>query len=206
MPIWLDVIETCGVVGALGVAADQLRRSVSDQRERDADRRVERALELYHDLVVDGETAQAFHRLSVLLRALGSEQHGFATWRVLTNADLEPGGALDPLNSDLQTPFADLYRVLWFFERGETAVRYGLVDEDVLYRTIGFHCWWWNQLLSQVTAPKASAALRTLGPRAAEWAREAGGLDDWISSCLTDFDGGTAAKRPRGPDAKPSPQ
>lgn len=85
MPLWLDVVETCGIAGALGVAADQLRRSVSDLRRRDRDRRTERALELYRDLVVDGETAVAFHRLSLMLRARGSERHGFATWQVLTD-------------------------------------------------------------------------------------------------------------------------
>lgn len=103
----------------------------------------------------------------------------------------------------LQTPFADLYRVLWYFECVETAVQYGLVDEEVLYRTIGFHCWWWVQLLSRVTAPKASRALRELGPESAGWASSAGYLDAWPASCTKDFDGGGApGDPPRRPDSQ----
>lgn len=41
---------------------------MAEARERDSDRRTERSLELYRDLVVDVDTANAFHRLSVLLR------------------------------------------------------------------------------------------------------------------------------------------
>lgn len=157
---------------------------------RDIDRRTERALELYRDLVVDGDTANAFHRLSVLLRHKGTSQCGVTTWYVMDDDDFNEGGLLDPSLTGLDTPFEDFYRVLWFFERTEIALRFNLVNSDVLFNTVGFHCWWWGQLLRNVQVPKATIALRNLAPRAAVWAKESEVYKEWISHCTTDFDGG----------------
>lgn len=189
---WYDVVNAVGVSGALGVGAYQATRAVHDARVRDQDRRTERALTLYRDLVAEGATASAFHRLSLMLRRLGAASSGGTTWQLLNDADFGSAGALDPAEPALEAPFEDLYRVLWFFERVDTALAYGLLDEDVLFETIGFHCWWWAQLLRNVHSPKASGSLHQLGPRAARWAHDAGRLETWKSHCQTDFNGGPA--------------
>lgn len=93
---WFDYVESVGVIGALAVGAFQTRRLVIDRRLHDEDRRTERALELYRDLVVDGDTANAFHRLSNLLRSVGTEQHGMTTWYVINDEDFKTGGLFDP--------------------------------------------------------------------------------------------------------------
>jgi hypothetical protein len=157
---------------------------------RDIDRKTERALDLYRDLVVDGDTANAFHRLSVLLRHKGTSQRGVTTWYVMNDSDFNKGGLLDPSLTGLDTPFEDFYRVLWFFERTEMALRFRLVNPDVLFNAAGFHCWWWGQLLQNIQTPKAIHALRKLAPRAAAWAKESGVYQEWVSHCATDFSGG----------------
>ncbi len=202
---WVDVVNAVGVVGALGVGAYQLRTFAVEGRQRDADRRIERSLELYEDVVVGGDTAEAFHRLSVLLRHRGTEQFGRTTWLILTDDDFDPGGVLDPSATGVGTPFADFYRIIWFFERAENALDFGLLNEDVFFRTTGFHCWWWGQLLGQVSAAKAMKSLRGLAPRAEQWARTEGLLESWMSHCLTDFNGGPAAVAGAGPKQTPGP-
>ena len=56
---WTDYVDVVGIAGALGFSAVQTRRLVLDARKRDDDRRTERALDFYRDLVVDGDTAGA---------------------------------------------------------------------------------------------------------------------------------------------------
>jgi len=185
-----DIINAAGVIGALGVAGYQTRRLVLDARSRDEDVRTERALSFYRDLVVDGDTAQSFHRMSVLLRRTGTAAHGFTTWSVIGDEALQRGGLLDPEDSALEGPFQDLYQVLWFFERVDRALQFGLVHEDVLFSTVGFHCWWWGQLLRRLDGPKAAKSIRELGPRAARWAARNDELDRWLEHCPSDFDGG----------------
>ena len=124
------------------------------------------------------------------LRHLGSEKYGFTTWVRLSDIDFQTGGILDPNKTGADVPFEDLYRVLWFFERVEIALDRKIVKPDVLMQTIGFHCWWWNELLAHIEAPKATAALRSIGPTAREWAANTRQLDDWVSRCKTDFNGG----------------
>jgi hypothetical protein len=185
---YLEIVNSMAIVGAFLAAAIQVRRQLSDARRRDADRRVERSLELHRDLVADGETAEAFHRLSVHLRRRGSELHGRVTWFLLSDADLGPGGLLDGSTEASGSAFRDLYQVLWFFERVKTALDHGLIDEEVLFGTMGFHCWWWAQLLRNVTGPKASRALHTLGPLAGSWANRRGEYREWYGRCMADFD------------------
>jgi hypothetical protein len=186
---WFDYVNSLGIIGGLVGGAFQVRRLATEGRHRDADRRTERSLELYRDLVVDGDTANAFHRLSVLLRHEGTKKFGLTTWYVMEETDFESGGLLDPSLTGIDTPFQDFYRVLWFFERAYNALQFGLVDPGVLFQTTGFHCWWWGQLLRKIKSPKAMYALLQLIPRASEWAHNSGEYERWVSHCMTDFDG-----------------
>ncbi len=186
---WFDYVNSAGIIGALVSGAYQTRKLAAEARQRDSDRRTERSLELYRDLVVDGDTANAFHRLSVLLRQTGTEKYGKTTWYIVQESDFESGGLFDPAEIGMDTPFQDFYRVLWFFERAYTSMQSYLVDADTLFQTTGFHCWWWGQLLRDVTSPKATYSLRQLAPNAAAWAVMHGEYDRWVSHCMTDFDG-----------------
>lgn len=186
---WHEVINSIGIIGAFLLGADQVRRAAREAAQRDEDRRTERALELHRDVVAEGETARSFHRLSVLLRRIGTERHGRTTWAMLSDQDFDEDGLLDARQLDREIAFQDLYQVLWFYERVDTALRYGLVNEEVLFRTIGFHTWWWSQLLRQVKGPKAAAPLRSLGPRAAKYAEAAGEYMTWQNRCAFDFGG-----------------
>jgi hypothetical protein len=197
---WADWVSAGGIVTAFGFSAYQTRRLVLDARQRDADRRTERALELYRDLVVEGDTANSFNNVSVCLRKEGSRRFHVYTWFLPTDAELGDGGIFDPGAADKSTLFEDLYRVLWYFERVESALYFELLDEHVLFRTIGFHCWWWGELLRGVEAPKASDSLRKLAPMAADWAHRNNDYDRWVSRCLTDFNGAG----PRGTEPKPA--
>lgn len=186
---WFDLLQSIGVIGALAGGALQIRRLAKEARQRDLDRQTERSLELYRDLVVDGDTANAFHRLSVLLRHTGTERYGRTTWYVIRESDFQSDGLFDPSEIGLDTPFQDFYRVLWFFERAHTSMNFSLVNPDVFFETAGFHCWWWGQLFRDVVSPKAIYALRQLAPQAENWAIKRGEYDRWVSHCLTDFDG-----------------
>lgn len=187
--IW-NVLASLATVGALVAALWQLRRGVQDGRSRDEARRVERALEMYQSVIAEGATHDAFHRLSVLLRRIGTMETGCTTWHVLRDEDLTTGGILDPQDVSKEQAFADLYAVIWFFERCELTLRRGLVSEDVLFETLGFHFWWWGQVLLELKGPKASQSVHRLAVRSTEWARQAEVLSDWVSRCTTDFNGG----------------
>jgi hypothetical protein len=187
--MWFDYVNSAGIIGALAVGAFQAHRLSADARERDKDRRIERALDLYRDLVVEGDTALAFHELSVLLRTEGSRRFSTNTWYLIDDRELLRGGLLDPTVTGMKTSFQNLYKVLWFFERVQKSLEYNLIDSEVMYGTIGYHCWWWDQLLVKVRAPKAAAALHQLGPEAARWAMRHQCYDDWIARCADDFDG-----------------
>jgi hypothetical protein len=183
---WLN---SAGVLGALIFTGFQTRRSMVENRERSASDRVARSLDLYRDLVVDGDTADAFHRLSNRLRMEGTRKSGKATWMLLCDADLERGGFLDCPGDAVNTPFRDVYQVLWFFERAGIALEAGLVDPEMFHETIGYHCWWWAQILRDFHAPKAAQAVHTLGNQAEHSASASGLLDGWVDRCMTDFGG-----------------
>ena len=116
--MWLDYVNSVGIVGAFAFAAFQTRRLVIDAQVRDKDRRVERALELYRDLVVEGDTATAFDQLSVLLRTEGDKRFGTNTWYLVDDGEFKRGGLLDPTVVGLDTTFQNLYRVLLVFRAG----------------------------------------------------------------------------------------
>lgn len=183
---WLN---SAGVLGALIFTGYQTRRSMVESRSRSASERVARALDLYRDLVVDGDTADAFHRLSNLLRMEGTRKCGTVSWMLLCDADLERGGFLDCPDDAVNTPFRDVYQVLWFFERAEIALEADLVDPEMFQKTIGYHCWWWAQILRDFEAPKAAQAVHKLGSLAERSAVEGELLDGWVERCLTDFGG-----------------
>lgn len=176
MTSWFNYLNSAALIGALLVGAFQIRRLALDARERDRDRQTERALELYRDLVVTGDTASAFHRLSVLLRHKGSARHRGTTWYLMDDGGFQEGGMLDPSQVGPNTPFEDIYRVLWYFERVEISLRFNLVRADVLFSSIGFHIWWWGQILRNIHEPKSVQGLRQLEPLVVEWAKKHGGL------------------------------
>jgi hypothetical protein len=194
---WLDYVNAAGIIGALGLSAYQTRRLASEARTRDQERRAEQSLELYRDFVIEGSTAEAVNRMSVLLRKTGTEMFGTSTWFCMTDDDFGPGRLLDASDLGLTTPFQDLYRILFFFERTEGSLRYGFVDSDVLFSTVGFHIWWWSQLLWEVTGPKASVSLHSLAPVVQAWSQSqvvdvapcSTLLELWHSRCGTDFNG-----------------
>jgi hypothetical protein len=188
----LEALTSIATIGAVLAALWQLGLVVMDGRARDEDRRVERALALCADVVAEGATHEGFHRFSILLRRLGSKTHGATTWHVVRDADLEVGGELDPQRGDREQAFADLYAVLWFFERCEVSLNRKIVSEDVLMQTVGFHFWWWGQVLFELHAPKATVSVHALAVRAEQWAKSQHHLDDWKRRTEFDFDGGTA--------------
>jgi hypothetical protein len=188
--MWFDYVNSAGIVGALGLTAFQTRRLLLDARDRDEDRRTERALDLYRDLVVDGDTAKAIESVSVMLRNAGGEKFGCVTWLVIGDEEFGPGGLLCPGTDEKDRIYQDFYRVLWYFERVENSLHFGLIQPEVLFRSIGFHCWWWGQLLRNIHSVKAVSALHVLAPRATEWARRNGEYDRWLTRCATDFDAG----------------
>lgn len=187
---WINAIGQLATAGALLAAIWQLRKGVIDGRQRDSDRRVERALGYYESVVAEGETQRAFHRLSVALRMQGSQDHGSTTWHVVSDADLRAGGLLDPTDAAKTQLFADTYAVLWLFERCELALSRNIVDRAVLMETLGFHFWWWAQMMRGLRGPKAAASVHCLGGMATNWAHEQGLLEDWHQRCSGDFDAG----------------
>lgn len=192
---WVPSIEAAAVVGALLLSGYQTRRLAKDSRHRDEERRIELALNFYRDLVVDGDTAKAFHRLSVRLRKVGTAKFTAMTWYLPDDSDLQPGGLMDPNAEGEGVLFADLYRVMWYFERANIALVHGLIDRDVFFEAAGFHVWWWNQILRSVREPKAMSSLRALAEAVEEWALNKEQLHDWKARCETDFAGGSAEKK-----------
>lgn len=190
---WFDVAESVGVLGALAIGIWQLRQGNIDSRRRDEDIRTERSLKLHTDIVAEGATHEAFHELSVFLRERGTEQFGTTTWYLLTDNDFFDAGLMVNRGNDGRY-FRHVYTVLWFFERAEIALKRGLVNEDVLFHSIGYHIWWWNELFIDLQHPKARGSLHRLAQKTTTWAKEEQVLDDWQSRCSTDFN----LRPPRG--------
>jgi hypothetical protein len=192
-----DWIQAVAVVVALLVAAYQTRLLLVDSRKRESAARVARALDMYRDLIVDGDTAVAFHRVSVRLRHEGWKRHAVATWRLPEKGDLGPEGLMDPTDNSPESLFADFYRIIWYFERANLAITNSLIDREVFFKAAGFHVWWWNEIMRNVDGPKAMAGLRALASEVESWAHSEGVLADWESRCTMDFNGGPAASTRR---------
>jgi hypothetical protein len=183
----LALVETVALLGALIFSALQTLLLRRDQNERMRQRREEAALELHHDLAIDGEAAAAFRRLSVSLRAAGMSKYHTATWLTLSDRDREPGGMLDHSSPGNEQNYADLYRVLWFFERAYTFAKLDLVDADLLFSLAGFHIWWWNQILREVRQPTVMEKVIDLGIKAEAFAQRDNRLSNWQQRCSSDF-------------------
>ena len=180
---WLDYVNAAGIIAALGLSSFQTRRLVVDARLRDEERRTERALELY----------KAFESLSVLLRNEGARRYIVNTWFVMDEKELQSGGMLDPGRPGLDTAFQNFYRIMWYFERVKHSMDFKLANPEVLLATVGYHCWWWGQLLKNITSPKAIDALHALAPLAADWARRHDVYAVWMARCQHDFNGAAPA-------------
>ncbi|MFT4158123.1 MAG: hypothetical protein QM630_09410 [Microbacterium sp.] len=199
--VWFDVLASVATVGALVAAIYQLWIANRDRRDSERSLRAERAMRLYEEVVAGGYTAVSFHELSLYLRKHGSEMlhDGDVTWHVVSDADLRAGGLLSPSSEAREKAFANLYTVMWFFERASASLEAHVVDDSSCFRALGFHIWWWDQLLRDLSEPKARAALGRLAVWVTSKAHAEGVLDDWVGRCATDFDGGPPILRPSDP-------
>lgn len=200
---WFDAVASLATLGALAAAIWQLWVANKERRETEQSTRADRAMKLYEEVVAGGATAIAFHALSLYLRRIGSSNPGGSvTWRVATDADLGEHGIFSPSERSTEDAFANLYTVLWFFERVDASLLSNVVDPAATYRSVGFHIWWWNQLLLGLEAPKSRGSLTRLAAWVTELARDEGVLDEWMRRCATDFDQGppTLGTVGRGPD------
>lgn len=189
-----DVVETVALLGALIAAAVQVAMLRRDRSEQDRQRREILTLDLHRDMTVDGETAAAFRRLSVSLRGLGTAHRGMTTWYLIRDADLAPGGLFDLAREAAAQDYVDLYRVLWYLQRVSAARAAGIVDDDFLFALMGFHLWWWNQLLRHLSAPSAMPSVLRLGVAAERWADVNRHMSNWTRRCANDFDGAGAVR------------
>lgn len=192
MDLVVSALTAIGIVGALLFSSLEVRSRAQQERKRDQEERQRLSLDLHRDMTLDGDTAAAFHRLSLILRGEGTATYGRATWRLLTDSDLAPGGLLDQSDPDRELAYTSFARTLWFFQRSEMAVSQGLAAEATFYELCGFHVWWWNQAYREIHGPTALTFVRSLSARVETWARASGQLDEWKSRCAFDFDGGPA--------------
>ncbi len=186
---WFEAIAAIATVGALGAAIWQLWVGNRDRRDSEQSTRADRAMKLFEEVVAGGDTAKAFHELSLYLRRLGSDG-GVVTWYLADDDDLQGEGVFSPAQPTSEEAFAKLYTVLWFFERVQGSLASKVIDPSACFRTTGFHIWWWDQLLRDVNLPKASSALSELGRWVTAEAAASGELEMWHTKCATDFGGG----------------
>jgi hypothetical protein len=185
-----DAVAAVATAGALIAAIWQLWVANRDRRDAEQSVRSDRAVKLFEEVVAGGDTAAAFHELSLYLRRLGSDGRAEVTWYLADDDDLHGDGVFSPAHAGSEAAFAKLYTVLWFFERVHGSLETKVIDADACFRTTGFHIWWWDQLLRGVTQPKARAALTDLARWVTAEAARRGELDNWVQRCATDFGGG----------------
>lgn len=77
-------------------------------------------MRLFEDVVAGTPTAEAFRAPSVYLRNAGSTP-GTVAWFLPSDADLTGEGVFAPSDPGREEAYANLYTVLWFFERAEEA-------------------------------------------------------------------------------------
>lgn len=203
--ILFEGLAAIATVGALAAAIWQLWVGNRDRRDAEQSTRSDRAMKLFDEVVAGGDTAKAFHELSVYLRKLGTGESGEVTWYLAQDHDLSQAGVFSPAQRESEIAFANLYTVLWFFERVDGSLQSRVIDPETCYRTLGFHIWWWDQLLRGVSTPKARAALTVLADWATRQAESKGQLDNWIARCSSDFAGGGADERGTGAAAASTP-
>jgi hypothetical protein len=199
-----DLFQTLGVLAAIAFSTYQIILLRKDANRRECQRREETALQLHRDITMDGEAAAGCRRLSLSLRARGMQIYGTETWSLVLEEDFNPGGLLDSSSPENQQNYADVYRTMWYFERVYTVERSDLVDSDLLFSLIGFHVWWWNQILRNVRHPVVMRKVIELGHRSEVWAASQGRLQDWVQRCRNDFDNaGAKALVPSRVEATP---
>jgi hypothetical protein len=199
-----DAVAAIATAGALIAAIWQLWIGNRDRRDAEQSVRSDRAMKLFEEVVAGGDTAAAFHELSLYLRKRGSDGRADVTWYIATDDDLQGDGVFSPTREESEAAFARLYTVLWFFERVHGSLQTKVIDADACYRTTGFHIWWWDQLLRGVTKPKARAALTELAQWVTVEAATRGDLENWTARCATDFDGGGPVSRSAAGSAAPA--
>lgn len=86
---------------------------------------------------------------------------------------------------EVTSPLQDLYRLLWAFERIETAERHGLIDVPLMKELLDHHVVWWDMLTSkiEVADTRHRASLARLGGAAR--GRDAG-LGIWAADDFVD--------------------
>ena len=189
----VEVISALGVIGALVFSGIQIRRSVREERIRDAERRRDAALDLQRMMLIEGAAAEAVRRMSGRLRAVGIERYSVPTWYLIHDADLQPKGLLDPSLEGRETAFSDYYRILAFYQRCDLALRDQLVDAETLFELIGFNLWWWSQAFRSVTSAEALRSVQEVGGKAWAWAVAQRRDQAWRARCVTDFNAGPAS-------------
>lgn len=186
-----DGLASVATVGGLGAAIWQLYVGNRDRRANEQSHRAERAMRLFEDVVAGTPTAEAFRALSVYLRNAGSTP-GTVAWYLPSDADLTGEGVFAPSDPGREEAYANLYTVLWFFERAEASMESNVVDPKAMFKSLGFHMWWWGQVLRDLHAPTPKVSLERLALRAEEAAAISGELDQWSVRCDGDFGGGPA--------------
>lgn len=185
-----DALASMATAGGLFAAIWQLWVGNRDRRKSENSVRAERAMHMYEEVVAGGPVADAFHDLSVFLHEVGSAEFEVPTWHVAKDIDFSNGGIFSTETKAQGEAFRDLFTVLWFFERVASARASQVIDSDACYRSMGYHIWWWDQILYEMHAPKARKQLRELATWVTELAKSDGQLLDWQARCMTDFDGG----------------
>lgn len=129
-------LQAVGVVLALGLGAATLRRDSHD-------RRVDRVLGMHQELMT-GDLWGARHRLAAHLRRLGNGQV-----TPLSRADVhgKDGKASYGADHPYAKPVDDIDLLLRFFERANSALTAGAVDQALLAELIAVHAIWWNRAI-----------------------------------------------------------
>ena len=154
---------------------------------------VERTLAAHRDLTT-GEVGACRDRFSGFMWGYGTRDTGenscwtprFLELNPDSKSEHDRSGELSEyppwvLGSDGAEPLRDLYKILWCFERIETARRRRTLDDEMLSELVGEHAVWWDSLLRSITEldTRHRRSLAQLGPWAlakqpdlAEWCED----------------------------------
>lgn len=148
---YTSALQAVGVLATLGIAAATLR---GDSR----DRRVDRVLELHHELI-SGETGAARTRLGAHFRRNGTKPWVLqATIDQLADSKSHLSKYQDASIKRRrwvrrqpawppETPRDDAALLLRFFERAWLAQATGSLDDSMCASLIGTHAGWWNRAI-----------------------------------------------------------
>jgi hypothetical protein len=183
---WPTAAAWTSVLAGLLAAAVEVRAAAKAAR-------VERVIALHRDLTA-GEVGAARLRFSSYLFRVGAELGGGHVCYPPTLDELEaamlvtPTGHLtfdighypmDIMPAHEARPAADLYLVLWCFERIEAGVAGGALDDAMLAKLVAPHVVWWNHATCRITSRETRylTSLRRLAIRLStveleEWAKK----------------------------------